>query len=330
MECRSLFYKEFVFFFVAGRRRPDVAIHSLKIHSVGSFALPSRFAAWLGSKRNGVRLDDLNKGYLLMTTTNTMHSQAANELELAAEQMERAANLIDERLDDSVVASGCVADCRREAWRAREEARFQRSLLKDHEEITARKESPYPFGSTGKADAQHPSIACGLPKRCRIWLGRIIAAGRRGVTLDELSAQSGIAAHRFSGRITELKKRGLIEHLRDRRPTRRGGTAAVIVATEQAHQPGLQEHSDDPSGNATEQQPSELPDAITNTAVPSDESGSRIAHGQRYMVPGIGLVEVYYEVEEDLFYVFRPRSPEKRQPINLLPPQLKPWHKVAA
>lgn len=62
------------------------------------------------------------------------------------------------------------------------------------------------------------------------WLMRIIAAGRRGVTLDELSARHNVPASAFSGRVTELKDAGLVVRTGERRPTRAGKSAAVIVA----------------------------------------------------------------------------------------------------
>ena len=62
------------------------------------------------------------------------------------------------------------------------------------------------------------------------WLRRIIAAGPRGVTLDELSEATGIPPNAFSGRITELAAARAVVRTSGRRPTRSGKTAAVIVA----------------------------------------------------------------------------------------------------
>lgn len=74
-------------------------------------------------------------------------------------------------------------------------------------------------------------IAGELPDRQQRVMLRIIAAGYGGVTLDELSQQMNCEPNKISGRITELKKRGLVAHTRNRRVTRAGSTAAVIVAT---------------------------------------------------------------------------------------------------
>lgn len=62
-------------------------------------------------------------------------------------------------------------------------------------------------------------------------LSLIVGAGRHGMTLDELAVHFDVAANQISGRVTELKKRGLVRHTRQRRKTRTGSTASVIVAT---------------------------------------------------------------------------------------------------
>lgn len=61
---------------------------------------------------------------------------------------------------------------------------------------------------------------------------RIVAAGSYGVTLDELADRFGCEPNKISGRVTELKKAGLIVHTKARRKTRAGSTASVIVAME--------------------------------------------------------------------------------------------------
>ncbi|MCG8651170.1 MAG: hypothetical protein MI861_15135 [Pirellulales bacterium] len=162
-----------------------------------------------------------------------------------------------------------------------------------------------------------------LPQRYQIWLGRIIAAGEHGVTLDELSQQTGIPANEFSGRITELKQRGLVQRTSQRRPTRKGSTAAVIVAAPRALKQSVKHQRQPASKNSPAD--NDLPGGMTNAETPRDQYGRLITHGQRYRVPGVGLVEVYYETDEDEFYIFRPLAPEKRQPLRLLPPQTGPW-----
>lgn len=174
-------------------------------------------------------------------------------------------------------------------------------------------------------DETYREIKDELPDRCRIWLARIIAAGSRGVTLDELSAATGIPVNKFSGRITELKDAHLVRHTSDRRPTRSGSTAAVIRATDKATSEPKHRHQEFPEMSTQTKPANELPDAITNQRIPRDQNGDVITHGARYRVPLVGLVQVHYDVDQDEFYIFRPTSPDKRQPINMLPPQREPW-----
>jgi len=68
------------------------------------------------------------------------------------------------------------------------------------------------------------------------WLTQIVAAGRRGVTVDELSDRNDVSPNTISGRITELAREKLVVRTAQRRETRastadRRITAAVIVAT---------------------------------------------------------------------------------------------------
>jgi hypothetical protein len=67
------------------------------------------------------------------------------------------------------------------------------------------------------------------------WYSRILAAGRYGVTLDELSHRHNVPPNAISGRITELAREKLVVRTAQRRETRastadRRITAAVIVA----------------------------------------------------------------------------------------------------
>lgn len=63
-----------------------------------------------------------------------------------------------------------------------------------------------------------------------LWLRRIESAGSAGVTLDQLSEDSGVPVNFFSGRITELANARKVVRTGERRQTRSGRTAAVIVA----------------------------------------------------------------------------------------------------
>lgn len=71
--------------------------------------------------------------------------------------------------------------------------------------------------------------------------------------------------------------------------------------------------------------PLELPDAVTNTVTPRDQHGELIQHGKCYYVAKIGVVKVHYEVELDEFFFYWPASPEKSQPVSMLPEQTEPW-----
>ncbi|QDT07967.1 hypothetical protein K227x_63970 [Rubripirellula lacrimiformis] len=180
---------------------------------------------------------------------------------------------------------------------------------------------------TKSRNETYREIASELPGRCRIWLGRIIAAGERGVTLDELSASTGLPANEFSGRITELKRRGMIHHTDQRRPTRKGSTAAVIRATERARQPHHHPQGFDDMTTKT-LPPTDLPDAITNNRVPRDQHGDLIKHGGRYLVPNLGRVEIHYDVDADEYFFFRPGRPDQQQPVSMLPHQTQSWELV--
>lgn len=89
----------------------------------------------------------------------------------------------------------------------------------------------------GKAsrDETFREIVGGLSLQRKYVMDRIVVAGRTGVTLDELAEQMRVEPNKISGRITELKKQGLVIHTKARRMTRAGSTAAVIVAKEFAN-----------------------------------------------------------------------------------------------
>jgi hypothetical protein len=84
-------------------------------------------------------------------------------------------------------------------------------------------------GLASRDDAYH-AIAPSLNARRAQVLGLVIESGKHGVTLDELSALFGVAPNSISGRISELKRLGLVVHKSARRPTRSGSSASVIVA----------------------------------------------------------------------------------------------------
>jgi predicted transcriptional regulator len=54
--------------------------------------------------------------------------------------------------------------------------------------------------------------------------------GRAGITIDEISSKAGLAPNCVSGRISELKRDGLLVATSERRNTRLGRAARVLVA----------------------------------------------------------------------------------------------------
>lgn len=124
------------------------------------------------------------------------------------------------------------------------------------------------------------------PARCKLWLLRIIAAGSRGVTLDELSSVTGHPPNSFSGRITELQDAGLVRRTKERRETRAGSTAAVIVATARATEakPKQQEFKNMTTRTTTR---NDQPDAVTRKPNRDDLNGNPLVDGLAYKINGV-------------------------------------------
>jgi hypothetical protein len=114
-----------------------------------------------------------------------------------------------------------------------------------------------------------------------IWLCRIVAKGVGGATLDELAAEFGVEASSFSGRITELKNLGLVVHTAERRRTRKGSTASVIVAVDFLKS-GEKREASNQKGNAVST--GYMPDQLTCTSTPLDQYGDPIRDGGIYIV----------------------------------------------
>ena len=76
------------------------------------------------------------------------------------------------------------------------------------------------------------SIRKELPLRRAICLVLIHKAASEGLTVHELSEQLGTTPNAVSGRLTELKKHGMIKKI-GTRPTPTGGKAAVYVSQEE-------------------------------------------------------------------------------------------------
>lgn len=85
-------------------------------------------------------------------------------------------------------------------------------------------------GGSTTSTLAHQRVA--LEKDRALVYGYIKAAGRFGMTLDELSIVLDRAPNRISGRFSELKKRGEIVATEQRRKTRTGSWAQVYVVAQ--------------------------------------------------------------------------------------------------
>lgn len=117
------------------------------------------------------------------------------------------------------------------------------------------------------------------------WYTRIVAAGRYGVTLDELSHRYNVPPNAISGRITELAREKLVIRTAQRRETRastpdRRITAAVIVATRFLTDPVTPKPETDVMTPAAEV----MPDQDTLRRTPTDQDGNTIQPGRLYSV----------------------------------------------
>jgi hypothetical protein len=155
-----------------------------------------------------------------------------------------------------------------------------------HDAGTAAESSGYVPEDHGKAsrDETYREVKSHHDSDRMIWLCRIVAKGRHGATLDELAAEFGVEASSFSGRITELKERRLVVHTAERRPTRKGKTASVIVAIDFVK--GEAGFHDPKRGGemVTTERTNYMPDQLTCTGVPVDQYGDAIRDGRVYMI----------------------------------------------
>lgn len=138
-----------------------------------------------------------------------------------------------------------------------------------------------------------------LPERQRVWHSRIVAAGASGVTLDELSRQYDLPPNAFSGRVTELQQRGLVVRTKERRKTKSGKNASVIVARcwLDKPQPNL------PNSHRPQQKEEEtmdsMPDSVTCPETPRDQRDEQIKPGIVYELSRPGDKPVRVRVSED-------------------------------
>jgi hypothetical protein len=148
-----------------------------------------------------------------------------------------------------------------------------------------------------------------------LWYTRIVTAGPRGVTLDELSAMYDTPANRISGRITELAELRLVVRTSERRETRaslptRKITAAVIVATSYLS-------TGTPKPMATEY----MPDQVTSARLPRDKSGNHIEAERTYLVSKRGMKSVRVRVFEADCELFCQEVWESGKPVGGSRPQ---------
>ena len=171
-----------------------------------------------------------------------------------------------------------------------------------------------------------------LTEREKPWLLRIVAAGDRGVTLYELSEQTGIPQNAFSGRITSLQTKMLVKRTKERRPTL-NSTASVIVATDRARQAKDRQLTID---DISTQQPkgeeltmNTMPDQLTCNEIPTDQDGEPMQDGRCYRINGTrvqcfdkgdGYMMVQPIVRKDV-----PVSGSRPQLISEFPANTKPF-----
>lgn len=152
-------------------------------------------------------------------------------------------------------------------------------------------------------NAQFQRIVKTAPVMCQQWLARIIAHGPSGCTLDQLSVESDTPANVFSGRITELvNDHRSVVRTSDRRTTRAGGKASVIVARcylpPDDSQPSLIDSGPADDGPRLELG-GDMPDAMTQSTTPVDQHGDPIRRGCFYMLTLPKRKSVKARVEDD-------------------------------
>lgn len=146
-------------------------------------------------------------------------------------------------------------------------------------------------------DEQYQWIVDELTEREKLWYSRIVIAGVRGITRDELAVKYSCPQNAFSGRITALKQAGLVRDTKERRETSMGGMAAVIVATslletDQTSIPFSEQeqttvsnqvdsNDDDDEGSFIPDEPP-MPGQLTRETAPLDQHGEPMKAGNHY------------------------------------------------
>ncbi|WP_146413104.1 hypothetical protein [Crateriforma conspicua] len=211
--------------------------------------------------------------------------------------------------------------------------------------------TPGPRRDTEGAQARDQAldrIVSEMPQRRREVYARIVAAGTKGLTVDELSAMTGRPANEFSGRFTELVDSGVCRRLKGvRRMTRQNSPASVVVATIHVQsarpmplpnfdQPADSQTSPSPSpnqesatdGSATPDADDVMPDQMTCLTTPRDQHGDPMRAGRRYYV-GTAPVMCFDDDAGDLMIQRctmngRPAEGSRPQRVDDLPANTKP------
>lgn len=87
-------------------------------------------------------------------------------------------------------------------------------------------------GGNPESVAANESIEDHKPTIRRRIAGYVHARGPVGATVDEIEIALGYSHQTASARVTELKQLGSLVPTGDRRPTRSGSSAAVLVAVD--------------------------------------------------------------------------------------------------
>lgn len=95
-------------------------------------------------------------------------------------------------------------------------------------------------GGNAESNAAHRSIVKDKATLTRRVVAFVRARGQRGATSDEVEVALGLPHQTVSARITEAKAAGELVMSGDRRPTRSGRNAAVLVAAESVAEPALE------------------------------------------------------------------------------------------
>jgi len=169
---------------------------------------------------------------------------------------------------------------------------------------------------------QHAAIESEMPDRRRFILALIRGSAGVGVTLDEIAAATGKPANAFSGRVTELVASGHVIRTAMTRPTRFGGTAKVVVASEFYQsifsRPSQPCKPKDAPAMTTLSKTNEQPDGLTRTTTPRDKFGEPMAAGLQYRV---GKTRVLcFDAEDGELYL------QPCHAIGTLVPDTRPQH----